>query len=320
MLVLSEADIARALTPAHTIAAVESALRALHAGTSQVPERQHIAWDENTLLTMPSFSASAMGIKLVSVVPGNTARGLPVTNGLMVLNDRATGLPVALLNAAALTARRTGAVGAVAVKHLSAPGATSVGIVGCGVQGAWQAITVCAVRPIREVFFTGGSPESRTRFAANLRHHLPHVTLTVCADARELLGRTDLVIAATTSATPVLPDEPVLLRGKQFLSVGSYRPDMQELPDAVYRAAGCIVMDSVGARHEAGDIINPVRHGFVAEQCVFPLEQIVAGARPAPAPGTAAFKSTGMALFDLFAAQTCFAVAKRLGLGRAISV
>ena len=146
MLVLSEADIARVLTPALTISAVESALLALHAGTAHVPERQHIHWDANTLLTMPSFSASAMGIKLVSVVPGNAARGLPVTNGLMVLNDRATGLPVALLNAAALTARRTGAVGAVAAKHLSTPDTPSLGIVGCGVQGAWQAISVCAVR------------------------------------------------------------------------------------------------------------------------------------------------------------------------------
>ena len=170
---------------------------------------------------MPSFSASAMGIKLVSVVPGNAARRLPVTNGLMVLNDRATGLPVALLNAAALTARRTGAVGAVAAKLLSAPGTASLGLVGCGVQGAWQAISVSAVRPIREISFTGGSPESRARFTATVHAHAAHVALTACADARELLGRTDLVIAATTSASPVLPDEPALLRGKQFFSGGS---------------------------------------------------------------------------------------------------
>ena len=320
MLVLTEADIARALTPTLTIAAVESALLALHAGTAHVPERQHIHWDANTLLTMPSFSASAMGIKLVSVVPGNAARGLPVTNGLMVLNDCATGLPVALLNAAALTARRTGAVGAVAAKHLSTSDTPSLGIVGCGVQGAWQAISVCAVRPIREIFFTGGSPESRARFAATVRQNVPHVALTACIDARELLGRTDLVIAATTSATPVLPAEPALLRGKQFFSVGSYRPDMQELPDAVYRAAGCIVMDSAGARHEVGDILNPIARGFVTEQSVFPLADLVAGLRPAPAPSAAVFKSTGMALFDLFAAQSCFEEAQRLGLGREVTL
>ena len=87
------------------------------------------------------------------------------------------------------------------------------------------------------------------------------MTITPGDDVGELLARTDVVIAATTSAEPVLPDDPALLAGKHFISVGSYRPAMQELPDAVYRLAGHLVLDSDFARHEVGDAINRLKRG-----------------------------------------------------------
>ena len=95
------------------------------------------------------------------------------------------------------------------------------------------------------------------------------MTITPGDDVGELLARTDVVIAATTSAEPVLPDDPALLAGKHFISVGSYRPAMQELPDAVYRLAGHLVLDSDFARHEVGDAINPVEKGILAPTEVF---------------------------------------------------
>ena len=122
------------------------------------PARTQLEWEDGTLLTMPALAEAVFGIKLVCVIPGNAARGLPVTNGLMVLSDRHTGAPLALLNAAALTAQRTGAIGALGVKYMTPADTASVGIIGAGVQGAWQAIFACAVRPIREVLYVARSP------------------------------------------------------------------------------------------------------------------------------------------------------------------
>ena len=110
MLILSQADLIGLLPPAALIAPAESAALA-RAMERFAPRRQHIEWKGNTLLTMPAIAADLIGAKLVCVVPDNAARSLPVTSGVMVLSDGATGAPLAVLNAAALTALRTGAVG-----------------------------------------------------------------------------------------------------------------------------------------------------------------------------------------------------------------
>jgi len=112
---LSAQDLDGLVAPAMPVDAIELALRDFAQGKVTVPTRQHLDCGDKTLLSMPVIGATAFGVKLVSVVPGNASRGLPVTNGLMMLSEGQTGLPLAVLNAAALTALRTGAVGALAL-------------------------------------------------------------------------------------------------------------------------------------------------------------------------------------------------------------
>src|SRR5688572_8191174 len=119
MKVLSSRDIESLLPPLDVLAAVESALHIYAEGRAVVPDRAHIDFGANTLLTMPAIDGSGIGVKLAIVVPGNAALQLPVTNGLMTLFDAGTGVPLAILNAATLTAQRTGAVGAVGVQHMT---------------------------------------------------------------------------------------------------------------------------------------------------------------------------------------------------------
>lgn len=315
MLVLSEDDLIGLLPPLQIVAAAEAALRAQEAGHVVAPKRLHMQWDSNTLLTMPAAAEGGLGVKVISVVPGNTARGVPVTNGMMILNDSQTGIPLAIMNAAALTAQRTGAVGALGVQYLAPQQIFSAGIVGCGVQGAWQAIFACAVRPIKEVFVFSRSMAGFEQFAATVSRHAPGTRITRCQNARELLERTDLVVTATTSAEPVLPDEPHLLENKHFISVGSYRPTMQELPDSVYRLAGFLAVDSEHACHEVGDVINPLREGILKEADVFSIADCVTGQRTVDTARTTAYKSVGAAIFDLFVAQALYHAAKAQGLG-----
>lgn len=320
VLVLSQDDIANLLSPQEVIAAVEAAAIAKASGEVVVPKRAHVEWDGNTLLLMPAAGADAVGTKLVSVVPGNAARALPVTSGLMVLNDRDTGQPVALLNAAALTAQRTGAVGALGVKYLTREDTSSVGIVGCGVQGTWQAIFACAVRPITDVFCFSRSAHAFEKFAAALSRHVPRVRIVSCKDVRELLERTNLVITATTSQEPVLPDVPSLLERKQFISVGSFKPTMQELPDTVYRLAGSVIVDSEDARAEVGDVINPLKRGILQETAIVPISHYVTGQRVAEREATSVYKSVGAAFYDLYVARAMYRVARARGVGREVAL
>jgi ornithine cyclodeaminase/alanine dehydrogenase-like protein (mu-crystallin family) len=312
---LSAGDIEDLVAPATLVAAIERALRDFAQGHVTVPARQHLDCGDKTVLSMPVIGATAFGAKLVSVVPGNAKRGLPVTNGLMMLSDGQSGLPLAVLNAAALTAVRTGAVGALALQHIAPASVDRVGIIGTGVQGTWQAIFACAVRPITTVCFVARSQESAQRFVDVVTPRVPAVKLVRCKDARELLSECPVVIAATTSVDPVLPNEPALLEGNHYISVGSFKPAMQELPNAVYELAGCVAIDSDAARHEVGDLINPLAAGVLREENVYHLAQLVTRTRSVDVRRTTVFKSVGMALYDLYAASALVAEAQRVGRG-----
>jgi len=312
---LSAQDLEGLVAPPTLVAAIEQSLRDFAQGQATVPARQHFTFEGRTVLSMPVIGATAFGAKLVSVVPGNARRGLPVTNGLMMLSEAQTGLPLAVLNAAALTAMRTGAVGALGLKFIAPASVDRVGIIGTGVQGTWQAIFACAVRPITTVCFVARSKESERRFIDAVTSRVPSVKLVPCKDADELLRQCPVVIAATTSTDPVLPNDSALLAGKHFISIGSFRPAMQELPNAVYELAGCAVVDSDAARHEAGDLVNPLAAGLLREESIYHLAQLITGERSVDSERTTVFKSVGMALYDLYAASAFVAEAERVGRG-----
>lgn len=321
MIALSAADVLSLLTPAETVGLVESAALA-GAGPSDcvVPARQHVRWAQGTLLTMPAIGAGALAVKLVSVVPGNAAHKLPVTNGLLILADAGTGLPLAIMDAAALTAMRTGAVGALGIKHTTPAGVTSIGIVGAGVQGAWLAITACAVRPIRTVFALRRSAAAFERFRSTLAGRAPGVSVVACESADEVLSRTAVVVTATTSAEPVLPGEPQRLSGKHFIAVGSYERHMRELPDAVFRLAGHLVLDSEFARHEVGEAVRPVEQGILRDEDVFTIGELAAHRRAIDVAGTTVYKSAGMALYDLYVAKALYEAARQRGVGQEVTL
>jgi len=319
MLILSNDDITSLLSPEQVIEKVEAAMVAYEKKEAMVPQRMHMDNGENTMLCMPSFGKHFFGTKLVSVVPGNRDKGLPVTNGAMVLNDAETGLPLALINAAKLTALRTGALGAIGVRYLSPESESTIGLIGCGVQGLHQSVFACAVRDISKVYYLHRSAERAAMLTTFLKQHHPHVVAEACFTTKDLLNKTNIVIAATSSAQPVLPDDRDLLIGKHFIGIGSFKPSMQELPDWVYQLAGKLAIDSEFARHETGDSINPVKKGILKADSVFTIGKIITGERKVDVTGTTAFKSSGMALYDLFVAQAMFERALQENKGTRVS-
>src|SRR5258708_28492068 len=214
MLILNNENVGKLLTLEEVINAVEEVIKAYENNLALVAKRMHLDNGKNTLLCMPSWGTDSFGTKLVAVAPDNTAKNLPVTNGAMLLNDGNTGIPLALINASKLTALRTGAVGAIGVKHITPENETSIGLIGCGVQGIHQIIFSCAVRPIKTAFYLQRSSTKVEDMISLVNVHHPAIKLIPCRTVEEILERTNIVIAATTSSTPVLPNKESLLKGK----------------------------------------------------------------------------------------------------------
>jgi len=312
---LSNKDLIDLLSPIELIAELEEGLRDFARGEAVVPTRQHVDFDGNTLLTMPAIGKSEFGVKVVSVVPSNGSRGQPVTNGLMTLSDGATGMPLAVLDAAMLTAQRTGAVGAIGLKYTAPLDTDRIGIVGVGVQGTWQAIFACAVREIRTVYFVASSNEKAKRFVTAVARYAPRVQFSQCVDARELLVNAPVLIAATTASDPVLPADYKLLEKRHFFSIGSFKPSMTELPSLVYELAQHVVVDSDTAKFECGDLAGPLSLGLLREENLVHVADLVVGKKSVDTRCTTVFKSVGMALYDLYAARAFVAAAHRLRRG-----
>jgi ornithine cyclodeaminase/alanine dehydrogenase-like protein (mu-crystallin family) len=315
MLVISNQQVGELLSLQHVIDAVEKAIIAYEENLAIVPQRMHIDKGKNTLLCMPSWGKEVFGTKLVAVAPDNSNKNLPVTNGAMLLNDGETGMPLALINASKLTAMRTGAVGAIGLKHISPKEETSVGLIGCGVQGAHQIVFACAVRSITKVYYFDPSSVKISQMVELMKSHHPEIKLISCKTSEEVVSSTQVVIAATTSSTPVFADDEDLVNGKHFLSIGSYKPSMQELPKAVYKAAGELSIDSDFARTETGDIINPIKNGWIGEENVYTIGKLLMGKRKLNTSKTTVFKSAGMALFDLYVGQLVYEEAVKKGIG-----
>lgn len=315
MRILTHRDLLDLLPPRRIIEAVEQGVRALHAGAVAVPDRGHLHWQGTTLLTMPSANDAFLGVKSVAVVPSNAQRDLPVTRGVMLLLRGDTSEPLALLDAGALTCQRTGAVGALGVKYMTPADTDSVGIVGVGVQGLWQAIFACAVRPIRTIFYVARKDDAAARFEAELASRITGVTCVRCVDARELVERTRLIITATTASSPVLPDEPDLLQCRHFISVGSFKPSQQELPTSVCRLAGHLAIDSTAALQEVGDVLRPLQSGVLRRENIFHIAEVVTGQRTIDVDRATAFKSVGSALYDLYVAAAFYEHAAARGVG-----
>lgn len=315
MLILDGDQMGSLLSLQQVITAVEQSMIAYERGEVMAPKRMHLDHENNTLLCMPSWGSRYFGTKLVTVMPGNKLKGLPVTNGTMLLNDGDTGVPLAILQASKLTALRTGALGAIGIKYMTPPDASSIGIIGCGVQGIHQAVFACAVRSISTIHYLHRTDEGTSRLISFVKNYFPEVVIERSNTADELLNKTNIVIAATTSSQPVLPDDEDKLRNKHVISIGSYKPSMQELPDAIYRLADKLFIDSEFARQETGDTINPVKKGLLKEDAIFTLGKLITQKVTVDVSKTTVYKSAGMAIFDLFVAQAMYEQAIKMQIG-----
>jgi ornithine cyclodeaminase len=323
VLILSAADVRRALPMPAAIASQRRAFAALASGEAVLPLRTPVPTpaEEAVTLFMPARVAGDLGAKVVSVFPRNPARGLETVQGVLLLVDATTGQPLALMDAAQLTALRTGAVAGLATDLLALPDARTAAILGSGVQAGTQLLAVCAVRPIERVRVFSRSPEHVEAFIRRMQPQVQAVLLPA-SSAAEAVREADVVCAATTSASPVLAGAD-LRAGAHVNGVGSYTTAMQEVDEDTVRRAGKVVVDNrAAALAEAGDVVIPLRRGLIGADDLVELGAVVAGSHPGrTAPDAVTFfKSVGLAVQDVAAGAEVLRRARALGLGTEVTL
>ncbi len=299
------------------IEAMKLAFGQLSNDQATVPRRTQIATDKGITLLMPAYlqTSQDFAIKLVSVYGENPRLGLPTVNGTVLVIDPKTGLPRALMDGNSLTAIRTGAAGGLAAELLARRDASVVALFGAGVQARAQLQGVMAVRAIEQVNLISRTRASALALAAEIDTWSDAPLVNLVPKPRQALENADLVITATTSATPVF-DGNDLKPGTHVTAIGSYTPTNREV-DAVTVQRARIVVDSREAcLAEAGDIIIP-QAKIEAE-----LGEIVNGLKPGRQSDEeiTLFKSVGVAVQDAVAAGTVLAQAKVKNLGTVLEL
>jgi ornithine cyclodeaminase len=256
------------------------------------------------LLTMPAWiRGEALGVKLVTVFPQNSKRGLGAVSSLYFLLDGVTGQPRAMIDGEALTNRRTAAASALASGYLSRADSRTLLMVGTGHLAPHLVAAHRAIRPIEKVLVWGRNPERALALADTLVRQ--GVNAAPVVDLAEALPRADIVSCATTSTEPLVKG--ALLRpGTHLDLVGAFTPQMRESDDAVISRSRVFVDTYAGALAEAGDLLQPIAAGsWSAERICGDLHELTSGAKPGRLDrgDITLFKSVGAAIEDLAAAS-----------------
>jgi len=320
MLCISQDNIEQAVTCQELINAMESALKIYEENLFIMPNRSHVDIQKNTLLLMPCFTKDFFSTKLVSVFPGNSEKKLPVVDGVVVLNDGRTGQPLSLINGSKLTAMRTAAVGSLGIRYLTPKNAKTLGLIGAGVQGFQQIQFACSERDIETVFIYDKFSTHLEAYCQKLQDKLPQVSFKVAETVESLMEYSQIIITTTTANTPVIPNQKELFAGKNIIAIGSFKPDMRELPDALSEIVDQIFVDTDFAAKESGDLAIPLKNGTAKESQLLTLGKLITGQVQISDNPTTFFKSVGMALFDLMAATLIYQKAKEQKLGTIVEM
>lgn len=308
MLIINKKYMEQNITIEDVLGAIEEAFLIQESGDFSQPDRIHLGENNNPFLLMPCFKEDFFSTKLITVYPKNSEIGEAVTQGVTLLNDIKTGKPLALLNGTYLTALRTGCVGGVSSKYLAKRDASSIAIIGAGVQSFFQVLGTCAVRPIKDVYVHSRSESKIDSFIEKLQLLLPNINFHKTNCSKDAIEKSDIVICATTSTDPVVPDEVNLYKGKHIIGIGSYQPHTREFSDAVIKAADYIYADTLFAIEESGDLGIPISKNIIKKEDIQTLGKVLQHneLNNDLLNSTTVFKCVGIGLFDLCAAEAIY--------------
>jgi alanine dehydrogenase len=306
-LYLTEEEVGGLLTIEDALEAVEGSFRRLAAGRVENRARERLRLQGGILAVMSAadLELGYGGLKTYA------AFGYDDYRFVVLLFETRRAELAGVIEANRLGQLRTGAASGVAAKYLARPGASSLGVFGCGWQAESQVAAIRAAVPtIERVVAYCRTPE-------RLRAFCERVGAEPAESGREAGGQ-DVVVTATTSKDPVLRGE-WLREGALVCAIGANEPSARELDNVVVERASFVCCDSKEtARKESGDLIEPVEQGVLDWLEVHELQEVVAGETPGrtAAGDVVLFKSNGIAAWDVAIGATAIARARERGVGR----
>lgn len=299
-------NIEKSATTSQWIKTMEVALLSAKDNNYKTPNRMHVEVGSNTLLIMPSIGPDIYVTKLVSVFPKNASIGKPVIHGNVIVNNSQSGETLAIMDGGKLTAMRTAAVAVAGLSALKNEKFSEIGIVGAGEQGRHLAWMAAEYFNLDKVHVYDRSQQMLSEFKDFLEIRIPSLKVVTLETSEKLLCSADVIFTATSSNKPVLPDDESLFPGKTIVGIGSYKPDMREFPDALFRAADNIWIDADHGKIESGDLIYPVEKGLISKNKIRNISYWLNNPYGDKGNNAIVFKTVGLAIFDLFAARLVY--------------
>ncbi len=295
------------LSPAECVEIMADAMVAASAGKVHIEPRlkEQFSGGDGEMLLMRAESAElgSYAIKMINILPGNAARGLPVIQGVIQLFSCNTGNPIASVDGGAVTALRTAAASALATRELARADARSLGLLGTGVQALSHFHCIRAVRDIESVCVWGRNPERAAVLGQQLQELGPCEIRVVDTPAEA--AACDIVCTLTASPEPIV-ERAWVQDGAHVNVVGSHSLQTREVDTALVAAAEVYVDLESSMLAEAGDIMIPVEEGAITlDHVVGEIGKVLAGDIPGRSRDSAItlYKSLGVAAQDLYAAH-----------------
>jgi len=326
VLILNEEDVQRLLPMNECIEVMERAFVALAHGEVEQPLRTifrppHV---KGVMALMPTFrggESPLFGLKAICVFPGNAALGKDAHQGSVILFDGTTGELRAIANASAITAIRTAAVSGLATRVLAKQDASVLAIIGAGVQARAHLDAIACVRKLRRVLVAASRKESAERFARTMESHVD-CEIEAVASHEEAVREADIIVTATTSRDPVV-DREWLVPGAHLNAVGTFSPKARELDTATMASSSIFVDRRESAFNEAGDYLIAAGEGAIGPESILAeLGEVLIGKHPGRTSTNeiTVFKSLGLAMEDLAAAEYCYQKALEQNGGTQVSI
>ena len=321
LLILTHAEIEQLLPMRACIEVMAEALTALACGDVQQPQRMIVRPPDakGLLALMPVHRAGSspiFGLKAICVFPDNPARGLDAHQGGVLLFDGATGAPLALMNASAITAIRTAATSGVATHLLARPDAHELALIGAGVQARTHLAAMASVREIRRARIVSRNDEHAQQFVTEMQPQFSFPVEAV-ASAEAAVRGADLIVTATSAHEPVLRRE-WIAAGAHINAVGTYSPAAREIDSATMAAASLFVDRREATMIEAGDYVLALAEGAITSEHIrAEIGEVLTGAQQGrtSAAEITLFKSLGLAVEDLAVAEYLYNQARAQGAG-----
>ena len=328
MIILQGNNVRKAIEMNECILAMKDAFAYYSTNRHMTPLRSKVQIEEHEgeLLIMPSHihspKSEALTIKIVSIYPHNSERGLPNLHGVVVVMEPKSGRVLALVDGAVLTAIRTGAASGVATDLLARKNSRYGAIIGAGVQARTQLEAICTVRNMETIWIYDTNEGQIDQMIEEMsgKVAIPK-DLRKTASPGEAVHNADIICTATTSRTPVF-DDADLKPGVHINAIGSFTPKMKEVPIATLERSYIVVDSNEASLHEAGEIIEALDSGVVTpEKVEIEIGDIILGNQPgrqSPEQITV-FKTVGIAVQDAMAARLAVDNAIKEGLGQLVT-